>query len=432
VGGRVGRALLPAVGARAPASSAVRFGDLFQELDELVVALDATFPPPAPSDAALRALALSRLTRDADDALAESRLDEAREKLLEGLEQAPRHPEIARAVCELDAAVPGRAEAALGLLVETLPAAAAGAVGASLLFASGDRAGALAALELAAREETFAPLASLLLLRAAELCDDSQALYYLDRAVAAAPTLARVHEARLAARLARGEVNGALADAEHLEAMASGAAARHAVCSSAAASLLAAGYVKEAGRAFERALRYMPDDARATAGLGRALLAAGLTSRAIALFERAIALSEKRGTPDAQALLELSRLLAERLADLPQAIARAHQVPPEAPEAEAARHLEGLYRSRIGDRVGASLAYARMREAVERSGSRSELTLARLREAARFELAERDDPTLAERHLALGLRLAPNDEQLLAEYRKAAQLLDERLRTAQS
>src|SRR5207253_1591468 len=114
-----------------------------------------TFPPAASSDDATRALELSRLTREADDALAESRVDEAREKLLEALEQAPRHPEIVRSLCELDAAVPGRAEAALGLLVETLPAAAAGAIGAQLLLASGDRASAIAALERAARQESF-------------------------------------------------------------------------------------------------------------------------------------------------------------------------------------------------------------------------------------------------------------------------------------
>jgi tetratricopeptide (TPR) repeat protein len=255
-------------------------------------------------------------------------------------------------------------------------------------------------------------------------------MHLLDRAVATAPTLAHAHQARLAARLERGDVNGALSDAEHLEAMASGAPARHAACINAARSLLATGYVKEAGRAFERALRYMPDDAHATAGLGRALLAAGLTSRAIALFERSIALSEKRGKPDGEALLELARLLAEQLRDLPQAIARTRQVPPEAAQAEQARHLEALYRSRIGDRIGASLAYGRMRETIELSGASSAVTVSRLRDAARFEIAERDDATLAERHLALALRLAPQDEELAGEYRHAASLLDQRQRKA--
>jgi len=192
--------------------------------------------------------------------------------------------------------------------------------------------------------------------------------------------------------------------------------------------LLAAGFVKEAGRAFERALRYMPDDARATAGLGRALLAAGFTTRAISLFERAITLSERRGQPDGQALVELARLLAEQLNDLPQAVARARQVPADAPEAELARHLEGLYRGRIGDRVGASLAFARMRETIELNGSCSPASVARLRDAARFEIGERDELTVAERHLALALRLAPQDPELATEYRRVAELLDQRQR----
>jgi hypothetical protein len=148
------------------------------------------------------------------------------------------------------------------------------------------------------------------------------------------------------------------------------------------------------------------------------------------LFERAIALSERRGRPDAQALLELGRLLADKLGDLPQAIARVRQVPVDAIELEEARHLEGIYRSRIGDRVGASLAFARMREAVELSGAKGRATLARLREAAHYELAERDEPALAERHLALALRLAPQDAEIAAVYRSAAELLDRRTRKA--
>jgi hypothetical protein len=157
-------------------------------------------------------------------------------------------------------------------------------------------------------------------------------------------------------------------------------------------------------------------------------LAGGFTSRAIALFERAVSLSERHGQPDGQALFELARLLGEQLKDLPQAIARARQVPAAAAEAEAARHLEGLYRSQIGDRVGASLAFARMRETIELNGSKNAATLARLRDAARFELGERDDLGLAERHLALGLRLAPHDPELAAEYRRTAELLDKRRR----
>jgi hypothetical protein len=65
---------------------------------------------------------------------------------------------------------------------------------------------------------------------------------------------------------------------------------------------------------------------------------------------------------------------------------------------------------------------------VELSGSQSAATLGRLRDAARFELQERDDLTFAERHLALALRLAPHDPEIAAEYRRAAELLDQRQR----
>jgi tetratricopeptide (TPR) repeat protein len=425
---RIGRALLPAVGARAPSAAGVNFGELRQEQGELSIELDATFAPPGLGDHALRALELSRLSGEADAALAESRVDDARRALLEALEQAPRHPEIVRTLCELDAAIPGRHEAALGFLTDLLPEDARGAIGAEALAAAGNPEAAVTSLERAASDESFAPLAALWLLRAAELCDASRALDLLDRAVAASPTLLQARKARLSMRLARRDLSGALADAEHLEAMAQGAVAKHGACLAAAKSFLDAGQVKEAGRVFERALRYMPDDAAATVGLGRSALASGLTTRAITLFERAIALSEKRGEPDARALLELSRLLAEKLADLPQAIARLRRIPGEAVEAEAARHLEGMYRAKIGDLVGASLAFAKLRERVELTGATGPDTLHRLRDAARFELAERDDPALAERHLALALRLAPHDPALADEYRRAAHVLDLRQR----
>jgi tetratricopeptide (TPR) repeat protein len=429
VGGRIGRALLPAVGARAPSAAAVRFGDLFHELDELSVALDATFPPAAPSAHATRALELAELTREADEALAASQLDEARAHLLEALEQAPRHPEIVRTLCEIDSAIPGRFEAALGMLVETLPAALAGELGATLLAGTGDSAGALSALERAASVELYAPLAALLLLRAAEIAPPAFAQTYLDRAVSTAPTLPQLRRARFLARLARGEVDLALADAEHLEAMASGAKARHAACVYAAERLLEAGNVKQAGKAFERALRYAPDDADATAGLARALESAGSVQRAIALYERAIAIAERTSTSAARAQVELSRLLADSASDLPGAIARARQVPVSAKEAEQARWLEARYRARLGDLAGASLAFARLREVIELgSGSAAGESAERLREAAEFELGARDDPALAERHLALALRLQPHDAELARLYRHAAELFDARRR----
>jgi hypothetical protein len=69
-----------------------------------------------------------------------------------------------------------------------------------------------------------------------------------------------------------------------------------------------------------------------------------------------------------------------------------------------------------------------MRETIELRGAEGPVSSSRLRDAARFELTDRDDPSLAERHLALGLRLAPNDAEMAAEYRRAAAVLDERRR----
>jgi len=115
---------------------------------------------------------------------------------------------------------------------------------------------------------------------------------------------------RFASRLERGDSEGALADAEHLEAMTPGASGKHDKNLRAARAFSAAGFAREARRCFERALRYAPDDARATAGLARALLEAGLRDRGISLLARAVALSERTGKPDADALLDLAWVLA--------------------------------------------------------------------------------------------------------------------------
>src|SRR5215510_13029974 len=89
--------------------------------------------------------------------------------------------------------------------------------------------------------------------------------------------------------------------------------------------LLAHCFQRDAGRLFERALRYVPDDPVATAGLGRSLVEVGRTERAAALLERAIKSGEARGQPQPDALLDLAKILA-KAGDLPQAIARARQV----------------------------------------------------------------------------------------------------------
>jgi tetratricopeptide (TPR) repeat protein len=348
------------------------------------------------------------------------------------LERGPRQPEVVRLIAEIDARVGGRGEAALGLLVESLPAERAGLVGAELLAAVGDLVGARDALREALRDEPFAPLAALAWCRLASLESGVVERHAaLDAAVARAPSLAEARWARFDARLERGDLHGALADAEHLEAIYSGARARHDACRRAARALLEQGHVK-AGRVFERALRYVPDDAAATAGLARALMHAGKKDRAVALLERAIELGERRGAPDPDALVDLAVLLADHLDDLPQAVARVREVPNGSERLLEARRLEGLWRSRLGDVAGASLAYGRMREAVELGARTGDKTASYLAEAGAFEWEARREPAAAERHLSLALRLSPHDPVLLARYREVSAELIEAQRRGRS
>jgi tetratricopeptide (TPR) repeat protein len=428
-GALLGKVLMPAVGARAPGVERARFGDLVVDSDRLEVDLDAQLPPPALGVEALRDFELALLVADADEQLARGDVDAARAGYLQALERGPRHPEIVRMIAEIDSAVGGRGEAALGLLVESLPAHRAGLVGAELLAAVGDLAGAREALREALRDEPFAPLAALAWTRLAGLetnVADRRAA--LDAAVARAPGLSEPRWARFSARLAQADVNGALADAEHLEAVHTGARARHEACRRAARALLDHGYVTDAGRMFERSLRYAPDDPAATAGLARALLESGKKARAAALFERAIQLGERRGRPDADALVDLARLLADEMQDLPQAIVRVREVSADSPRLVEARRLEGLWRSRLGDLAGASIAYGRMREAVELGAPADAQTVEWLVEAAGFEREAQLEISAAERHLGVALRLSPHDPLLAARYREVAGEVAERLR----
>jgi tetratricopeptide (TPR) repeat protein len=177
----------------------------------------------------------------------------------------------------------------------------------------------------------------------------------------------------------------------------------------------------------------MPDDATATAGLARSLVLSGRPRRAIALFERALELGEQSGQLDADALIDLAHVLANEVKDLPQAIARLRQVSANSARIAEARYWEAQYCARLGDRVGATLAFARMREAVELSSEppRSEW-VAWLTQAAENSLAVDDDPFAAERHLAVALRLAPNVDEVGKRYREVAALAAQRARALRS
>lgn len=420
-GTALGRALLPAVGARAPSARRVRFGALSFDNDDVHVEIDATFAPAELSAEGTRALELAALVEAADDALASGAADEARAGYLLALEQAPRHPELVRLVADIDLQVPERAEAALGMVVESGAATRAGLTGAELLWRVGDPDGARQALSEAAQLEPYPPLAALLWCRCAEREPSAlERRSALDRAVALAPGLELPRTRRFDARLERGDREGALSDAEHLEAMTPGARGKHEKNLRAARAFSAAGFVLEARRCFERALRYVPDDARATAGLARALMAAGLRERATTLLARAVTLSERGGNPDADALLDLALVLANDLKDLPQAIARVRQVSQASPRHVEARRLEARWRADLGDIAGASLGYGRMREAIELSHEVPPHAAQYLLEAAEFEHAIERDVLAAERHLAVAVRVAPHDPLIAERYRSVA------------
>jgi tetratricopeptide (TPR) repeat protein len=422
LGQRLTRQLVPALGARAPGTASVGIEQLDIDADGLRLRLSGDAPIPVLAPLATRSLELAQLCADADDALARGDADQARDHYLAALERAPRHPEIAALIAQIDLKHADRGEAALGMLVDCMPAAEFGLIGAELLARVGDTRGARHAVLVAATGELYPPVAAGLWQHLAELSASArERIDALDHAVASAPTLARARWARLDARLALGDEQGALADAESLEAAAAGTRARHEALVRAAELLVERGYMQSSGQLFERALRYVPNDAAATFGLARALLATGRGDRALALLERSIELSEKDGKPLADALLELARQLVDRCGDHPQAISRVSQVPASSERKLEALALEGRWRAAIGDLRGASMAFARLREACELSGRARPSDVALwLTEAAQFENHSLGDLIAAERHLASALRLAPRDARVRKLYRQTA------------
>lgn len=416
----VSRATLPGVGARVPQVRQATLSTLRHEGDTLSVVADSSLPSLSLSEHTLRRLELSALTRVGDDALARGDLDAARDAYLFALERAPQQPEVCRLLAEIDLAVGGREEAALGLLTQSVPLFAAGPVAGELLAARGDLPQAREVFSEAIAHEPYAPLAASWALRLARLEPGAHERFEsLDRAVALAPTLRVAREARLAARAARGDIQGVWADAEHLEAAARGARARHECLCRAGQALLGSGWVKEAGRMFERALRYAPDDPAASAGLAQALLASGQLRRALALLQRAVALAERSDRIDPALLMALAKVLADEIGDLPQAVARVRQVPSGSAGTHEARKMEAEWLVRLGDLAGASLAYARLRQAAELTPPENAESVARaLAQASRFEASS--DLHAAERHLAVALQLLPRDPQIQVEYREVA------------
>ncbi|HSO33333.1 MAG TPA: hypothetical protein VLT33_12455 [Labilithrix sp.] len=411
--GRLARGLLPEAGVRAPGADDVRLAGSGESDGVLFVAFVRGGSPAKVPDEATLAAETAQLTREGDDARMARDLDRARQADLVALERAPRHPEIARRIAEIDRVVGGRADAANATLRDVATPVRTGLLSGDLLAEAGDVPGAIASLLRAGEHESSNVIAALAYGRAAELARaPHDALGWLDAAVARAPRLAELRWERARRRLEGGRLTEARADFQELEALARGARDRHDVLRRAGDVYRGVGLGGDAAVLYERALLYRPDDPEALAGLGAALASEGRAARGAALLAHAIELAESRGLRTAWMLLELGRVLGERLGDRPAAVARLRDVPDDVPEAIAARGLEGRLRAQLGDPGGASLAFARLRERAGREAS----ALAWLEEAARFE-QERGDLHAAQRHLAAAISIAPGDPVLGARYR---------------
>lgn len=412
------RAVLPQLGARAPAAVGVHWTAATAQGGTWILLAARDAPPAMPAERALRARQVAEMLIAADDLMVHGRLEDARNALFGVLARAPRHPEVARRIVEIDATVRGREEAALATLsevqagiLETDPAF--GILRGELLSRVGRGVEAIAAFEAAAEVESVPVLAARSFERCASLSrDEDWAARWLDRALTLWPTSTSSRWARLETRLALARIDDAMADAEHLEALTESRAGKHSVWMRAARAWQARGLSAQSSKLFERALVQLPDEPRALAGLGVALLAEGAVARGVALLARARVLAEDRGMPSSDIALDLARAFAERLDDVPTAIAHASGIAASAAEAPIARGLEGRWRAALGDVVGARLAYGRLQQwtlsaapEAPASGSIAQL----LFEAANWEATQLGDAMAAQRHALAAVRLVPTD-----------------------
>lgn len=410
---RLVRHLLPEAGVRAPAGDDVRLtGAGFSE-GVWLLAFARGGAPVEIADPTTRALEAALLLRAADDTRMTEAPDRARAHDLEALERAPRHPEIVRRIVETDALATGRAEAALATLREAKGAVRTGLLAGMLELEANEPAAAVAEFVREGEREPSNVLGALAYAAAASVTSDRRdALVWLDRAVARAPLLAELRWERARLRLEEGRLDGARADLQELEAGASGSRERLEVVRRGAELYRSVGLGDAAATLYERALRYAPDDPSALFGLGAALAKEGRAARGAALVAHAIELASRRHDVTFAMDLELARILAVQLGDLPAAIARVRGIPDAAPEAIDARGFEGRWRAELGDIAGASLAFARLRT----RGAGETAAVAWLTEAARFE-ANRGDPFAAHRHAEAALSADPKNPELLALYR---------------
>jgi cellulose synthase operon protein C len=427
---------LPGAGARVPSTAVVRlaFG-----VDDggARISLSAVDVPPPLSARTLRALETGKQAEQADDSAFRGERDLARAGYLDALERAPRHPELTRRLAEIDVAE-GRHEAATGSILEIETLVSAGPLGGRLLDHLGETQAAYAAFARAGAEEPTPGLAAHAWLAAATVAPDrSSRAAALDEAVLRWPRLAAARWRRVRERLLAGDARAALSDVEHLEASAVDRGERSAIARDAAGLFADRGFIEEAERLFERAVRFEPRDPSSVAGLARALRDKGRFARALDLLARACSLAEQQGVDASPIELDLAEALVAYTEDRPNAIARVGNIGPDRGVAPRARLLEARWRQELGDKAGAARAVARLRALAEvrlpePTGRRREPTEALsslveiLREAADFEERVLADPRGAARTLALALRLDPSHR----EATRRLQVLGDALRSS--
>ncbi len=415
--------VMPDSGMRIPDTDHVRMSALTAHSSTWIVHATRGGAPASVDEATLHAREACALMELGDNARAAGDLVRARELDMAALERAPQHRAIAVRIAEIDALAGGRAEAALATLRDAKALDSARLLAAELLVETGDIAGAIARFSDAGEYEQTPDLAAHAFKRAADLSENRfDALEWLNRALARAPSAVDLRWQRITMLLAIGRNDDALADVEQIEAATRGARAKHEVWRRAGEAWRKVGAATEAAAIFERALKFVPDEPESLAGLGAALIAEQKAARGVALLYRAIELAEADSGPTSGMVLELARALAEHLGDKPAAIARARSIAATAPEAVEARSLEGRWRNDIGDIAGATLAYARMREQIATAARPDDddviaIYVTMLLEAASFEKLSAYDLRSAERHLAEALRIAPHDASVQGAFR---------------
>lgn len=416
------RAVLPGLGFRLPAVGGVRCGGFEFRSDRVVIAVDRSLPVWAMPAAVTRAREFASVALRGDTALLAGDWSSARRAYVAALEQAPRHPELSQTIAAIDAHFEERAEAALGMLVESLPAVEFGLVGAQLLAKTGDTEGARLAVSKLVSHERFPPLCAAYWVKLSEwLPSNVEKAEVIELALACSAASVVARWARFRSRVELGDVNGAVADAEHLEASARGSEAKHTALLQTAQELANVGFVDAAAKLYERALRYAPSDPRASLGVAMGLIEAGKYERATVVLQRTLELAATDEGVTSEANLALGRLLAEHAGDLPAAIARVRRVTGLGRASVEARGFEAQWRGQIGDVAGATVAFARLGETV---ASSPEVAAHRaghwLLQAGRYSLEQLGDAAAAERYLATALRRMPKDPTIAETYRLAA------------